>query len=113
MTLAITAAPLNNARRDMSVSGTRAVVSSQQLMSSSKCRREIALQSPEIRWSDAADVLLLLQRRCPNAHARIVSALATIERCCADDMPQDQADVQCIIILSSHADQTYIEVMDL
>ena len=32
MTLAISAAPLNSERRDTSVAGTRAVVSSQQLM---------------------------------------------------------------------------------
>src|SRR5215212_5479334 len=39
MTLAITAAPLNSERRDTSVSGTRAVVSSQQLMKASNYRR--------------------------------------------------------------------------
>src|SRR5882762_9350437 len=36
MTLAISAAPLNSERRDTSVSGTRAVVSSQQLIGSSE-----------------------------------------------------------------------------
>jgi hypothetical protein len=38
MTLATRAAPLNIERRDTSVSGTRAVVSSQQLMGTSKSR---------------------------------------------------------------------------
>jgi hypothetical protein len=36
MTLAISAAPLSSERRDTSVSGTRAVVSSQQLIGSSE-----------------------------------------------------------------------------
>src|SRR5712675_3772944 len=38
MTLAISAAPLNSERRGTSVSGTRAVVSSQQLMGASKIK---------------------------------------------------------------------------
>src|SRR5229473_5003335 len=41
MTLATSAAPLNSARRDTSVSGTRAVVSSQQLMGVSNLCRQV------------------------------------------------------------------------
>jgi len=40
MTLATSAAPLNSERRDTSVAGTRAVVSSQQLMGASTHWRE-------------------------------------------------------------------------
>src|SRR5437899_1682361 len=47
MTLATSAAPLNSERRDTSVSGTRAVFSSQQLMGASKHCRE-ALRRPKI-----------------------------------------------------------------
>src|SRR5262249_605117 len=48
MTLAISAALLNSERRDTSVSGTRAVLSSQQLMELSKhCRETRALRLPD------------------------------------------------------------------
>src|SRR2546429_4031672 len=41
MTLATSGAPLNSDRRDTSVAGTRAVVSSQQLMAASKHCRDV------------------------------------------------------------------------
>src|SRR5260370_28298500 len=79
MTLAITAAPLNSERRDMSVSGTRAVVSSQQLMRASKCSCEVRPKRQE-----SLGVILQTAVRCSdrrqNGRARIGCSLATIER---------------------------------
>jgi hypothetical protein len=72
MALATTAAPFSSERRDMFVSGTRAVVSSQQLMGASKFRREMH-SKPWDPWLDTPDPLLFVARgRRQNAHARIV-----------------------------------------
>jgi hypothetical protein len=80
MTLATRAAPLNSERRDTSVSGTRAVVSSQQLMGASKSRREVN-STLEIRWCNTPDTLPLVAAVLGRTlMARSCSSLATIER---------------------------------
>jgi hypothetical protein len=72
MTLATTAAPFSSERRDMFVSGTRAVVSSQQLMGASKFRREMH-SKPWYPRLDTPDPLLFVAcGRRRNAHARIM-----------------------------------------
>jgi hypothetical protein len=88
MTLAITAAPLNSERRDMSVSGTRAVVSSQQLMRASECHRKVRCRRQEPLGVMLQTYRCSLQRSSSSERSRSDRVLAgIIERCCPDDMP--------------------------
>jgi hypothetical protein len=87
MTLAITAAPLNSERRDMSVSGTRAVVSSQQLMRASKCHRKVRCGRQESLGMMLQTYRCSLQRSSSERSRSDRVLAGIIKRCCADDMP--------------------------
>src|SRR6266436_10112477 len=68
MTLATSAAPLNSARRDTSVSGTRAVFSSQQLMEVSKLDLPCFLDS--IAWQRVSSQGGGIWRHCAHGSDR-------------------------------------------
>src|SRR5260221_12597160 len=82
MTLATSAAPLNSARRDASVWGTRAVVSTQQLMGVSKlCRQARSASLP--RFDRVAAPLVSM----PRAH---LASLCSLQRALPDPSRPDR-----------------------
>src|SRR5438552_1594514 len=106
MTLAITAVPLNRARRDMSVSGTRAVVSSQQLMRASEIR------TPGLTVSRGAAHLGAVRGEHMSLRSSLQQLVRTatfrsaslLDGCSSGEYARMGLPVQCIVLLISYAD---------